>query len=168
MCIRDRLYSTVDSIVVGKYCSVARNGYDGVDALSAIGASNPIINLLLVLFIAISTGAGIMVAQYFGAREKDRLSRCIGTSVTLIAAASIMITVIGVPLSGPLLELIKTPANYMQPAKEYLQIIFWGIIGGGFYNIISGILRGLGDSFYPLVYLIVAALTNICLLYTSV
>ena len=161
--IAQQLYSTVDSIVVGKYCSVARNGYDGVDALSAIGASNPIINLLLVLFIAISTGAGIMVAQYFGAREKERLSRCIGTSVTLIAAASLMITIVGVPLSGPLLELIKTPANYMQPAKEYLQIIFLGIIGGGFYNIISGILRGLGDSFYPLVYLIVAALSNIVL-----
>lgn len=161
--IAQQLYSTVDSIVVGKYCSVARNGYDGVDALSAIGASNPIINLLLVLFIAISTGAGIIVAQYYGAREKERLSRCIGTSVTLIAAASLLITVIGVPFSGPLLELIKTPANYMQPAKDYLQIYFWGIIGAGFYNIISGVLRGLGDSFYPLVYLIVAALTNIVL-----
>lgn len=161
--IAQQLYSTVDSIVVGKYCSVARNGYDGVDALSAIGASNPIINLLLVLFIAISTGAGIMVAQYYGAREKERLSRCIGTSVTLIAGASILITVIGVPLSGPLLELIKTPANYLQPAKDYLQIYFWGIIGAGFYNIISGILRGLGDSFYPLVYLVVAALTNVVL-----
>jgi len=116
-----------------------------------------------VLFMAISTGAGIMVAQYFGAREKERLSRCIGTSVTLIALASVMITALGVPLAGPLLEMIKTPANYMAPAKAYLVICFWGMIGSGFYNIISGILRGLGDSFYPLVFLIVAALLNIVL-----
>ncbi len=161
--IAQQLYSTVDSIVVGKYCSVARNGYTGVDALAAIGASMPIMNMLLVLFMAVSTGAGIMVAQYFGAREKERLSRCIGTSVTLIAISSLMITVIGVPLAGPLLEMIKTPANYMDPARVYLVICFWGMIGSGFYNIISGILRGLGDSFYPLVFLVVAAVLNIVL-----
>ena len=161
--IAQQLYSTVDSIVVGKYCSVASNGYNGVDALAAIGASMPIMNMLLVLFMAISTGAGIMVAQFFGAREKERLSRCIGTSVTLIALASIMITAIGVPLAGPLLELTKTPANYFEPAKAYLVICFWGMIGSGFYNIISGILRGLGDSFYPLVFLLVAALLNVVL-----
>ena len=61
--LAQQLYSTVDSIVVGEYCSVARNGYNGVDALSAVGVSSPIINLLLVLFMAISTGAGILVAQ---------------------------------------------------------------------------------------------------------
>ena len=158
-----QLYSTVDSIVVGKYCSVARNGYTGVDALAAIGASMPIINMLLVLFMAVSTGAGIMVAQYFGAREKERLSRCIGTSITLVALTSLLITFIGVPLSRPLLTLIKTPANYMQPAADYLIICFWGMLGSGFYNIISGILRGLGDSFYPLVFLVVAALLNVVL-----
>ena len=161
--IAQQLYSTVDSIVVGKYCSVELNGYTGVDGLAAIGASMPIMNLLLVLFMAISTGAGIMVAQYFGAREKDRLSRCIGTSVTLVAIASVMITMIGVPLAKPLLEIIKTPDNYMEPARIYLVVIFWGIIGQGFYNIISGILRGLGDSFWPLVYLVVAAVLNIVL-----
>ena len=161
--LAQQLYSTVDSIVVGKYCSVASNGYDGVDALSAIGVSNPIVNLLLILFIAISTGAGILVAQYFGAREKERLSRCIGCSVTLIFAASLMITAIGVPLAGPLLKLINTPEQYFVAAKAYLEIIFLGMVGGGFYNIVSGILRGLGDSFYPLVFLIVAAVLNIFL-----
>ena len=161
--IAQQLYSTVDSIVVGKSCSIEVNGYTGVDALAAIGASMPIMNMLLVLFMAISTGAGIMVAQFFGAREKERLSRCIGTSVTLIALASLMITAIGVPLAGTLLEMIKTPVNYFEPAKAYLVICFWGMIGSGFYNIISGILRGLGDSFYPLVFLVVAALLNVVL-----
>lgn len=155
--LAQQLYSTVDSIVVGKYCE------NGVDALSAIGASMPIVNLLLVIFMAISTGAGILVAQFFGAHEKERLTRCVGTAVTLIFVTSLAITAIGVPISGPLLRLISTPPEYYEMARQYLQIIFLGIIGGGFYNIISGILRGLGDSFYPLVFLIFAALTNIAL-----
>ena len=161
--IAQQLYSTVDSIVVGKFCSVETNGYTGVDALAAIGVSMPIVNLLLVMFVAISTGAGILVAQYFGARDKNRLSKCIGTSVGLIVITSIIIMIIGIPLSGPLLRLIKTPAEYFDIAKAYLQIVFIGILGSGIYNIISGILRGMGDSFYPLVFLIVAAITNIVL-----
>ena len=161
--LAQQLYSTVDSIVVGNYCTVESVGYDGVDALAAVGVSMPIVNLLLVLFIAISTGAGILVAQLFGAKDKERLSRCVSTSVVLITVASIMITVLGVPLTNPLLRLINTPEKYFDIASIYLKIIFAGIIGGGFYNIISGILRGLGDSFYPLVFLVIAALSNIVL-----
>ncbi len=147
-----QLYSTVDSIIVGNYV--------GTEALSAIGVSMPIINLLLVLFMAISTGASILVAQYFGAQAKQELTRAIGTSVTLIFFASLLIMALGIPLSGPLLRLINTPDVYFDWARDYLVIIFIGIVGGGFYNIISGILRGLGDSFYPLVFLVVAALLN--------
>lgn len=158
-----QLYSTVDSVIVGKYCSIARNGYNGVDALAAVGVSSPIINLLLVLFIAISTGAGILVAQYFGAKDKENLSVCIGTSVTLVMVAAVFIMAIGIPVSRPLLELISTPEKYLDLAADYLQIIFLGILGLAFYNIISGILRGLGDSFYPLLYLLVSAALNIVL-----
>jgi putative MATE family efflux protein len=158
-----QLYSTVDSIVVGQYCSVEVNGYDGVQALASIGVSTPIVFLLLIVFMSIGTGAGILVAQLFGARDKAGLEKCIGTSVTLTFLTSVVITAIGVPLSGPLLRLVQTPEAYYEVAKVYLQIIFLGIIGGGFYNIISGILRGLGDSFYPLVFLVTAALLNIVL-----
>ena len=147
-----QLYSTVDSIIVGNYV--------GTEALSAIGVSMPIVNLLLVLFMAISTGASILVAQYFGAQAKEELTRSIGTSVTLIFFASLIIMALGIPLSGALLRLINTPDVYFKWAQDYLVIIFIGIVGGGFYNIISGILRGLGDSFYPLVFLIVAAVLN--------
>ncbi len=161
--LAQQLYSTVDSVVVGKYCSIERNGYNGVDALSAVGVSGPIINLLLVLFIAISTGIGILVAQYYGAKEKERLSVCIGSSITLVAAAALLVTILGVPLSKPLLTLINTPVKYYDLAAAYLQIIFLGIIGAAFYNIISGILRGLGDSFYPLIFLLVSAGLNIVL-----
>jgi len=161
--LAQQLYSTVDSIVVGKYCSVARNGYNGVDALAAVGVSGPVINLLLVLFIAISTGAGILVAQYFGAKEKERLSICVGTSVTLVAVIAAIIMCAGLLVSRPLLELINTPDKYLDLAAAYLRIIFLGTLGAAFYNIISGILRGLGDSFYPLVYLLVSAGLNIVL-----
>lgn len=161
--LAQQLYSTVDSIVVGKFCSVERNGYNGVDALAAVGVSSPIINLLLVLFIAISTGAGILVAQYFGAKDKEKLSVCIGSSVTLIVVTAVFIMTIGIPVSRPLLELISTPEKYIHLAAAYLQITFLGILGVAFYNIISGILRGLGDSFYPLVYLLVSAGLNIAL-----
>lgn len=158
-----QLYSTVDSVVVGKYCTVESNGYDGVDALSAVGVSMPIINLLLVLFIAVSTGAGILVAQYFGAKDKERLSVCIGSSISLIVATSAIITAIGIPISRPILELINTPDKYIHLAAAYLQIIFLGTLGSAFYNIISGILRGLGDSFFPLLFLLTSAGMNIVL-----
>ncbi len=150
--IAQQLYATVDSIVVGRYV--------GDLALSAIGASGPIINLLLVLFMAISTGAGILVAQFFGARAKDQLSTSIGTSVSLIFFSGLLIMVLGIPLAGPMLKMISTPAEYFDMAKDYLQIIFLGILGSGFYNIISGILRGLGDSIYPLIFLLVATILN--------
>lgn len=147
-----QLYSTVDSIIVGNYV--------GTEALSAIGASLPIVNLLLVLFMAISTGASILVAQYFGAQARTQLTKSIGTSVTLVVLASLVIMGLGVLITGPLLRLINTPDVYFHWAKDYLIIIFLGVLGSGIYNIISGILRGLGDSFYPLVFLVVAALLN--------
>lgn len=158
-----QLYSTVDSVVVGKYCSVARNGYNGVDALSAVGVSGPIINLLLVLFIAIATGVGILVAQYFGAKDKERLSVCVGSSITLVILTSLLMTAVGVLLSRPLLTIINTPEKYYDLAAAYLQIIFTGMLGAALYNIISGILRGLGDSLYPLVFLLISAGLNIML-----
>jgi len=161
--LAQQLYSTVDSVVVGKYCSIERNGYNGVDALSAVGVSSPIINLLIVFFVAISTGAGIMVAQYFGAKDKKRLSACVGTALTLVTVGSIIIMIAGLVLAEPLLVLINTSDKYLSLAVAYLRIFFLGILGEAFYNIVSGILRGLGDSFYPLVYLLLAAGLNIVL-----
>ncbi len=150
-----QLYSTVDSIVVGKYV--------GDEALSAIGATNPIINLLLVLFMAIATGAGIMVAQYFGAKARDELSKSVGNSITLITIASLAITAIGIPLADALLTVTKTPVEIYSLAKDYLVIILIGMVGSGFYNIISGILRGLGESIFPLLALLLASGLNIVL-----
>ena len=150
-----QLYSTVDSIVVGRYV--------GDTALSAIGTTMPIINLLLVLFMAISTGAGIMVAQYFGAKNRNALSMSVGNSVTLVTISSLLIMLIGIPFVKNFLRLINTPVETFDMAVSYLTIILWGIIGGGYYNIISGIMRGLGDSFFPLIVLIFTSVMNIVL-----
>ncbi len=150
-----QLYNTVDSIVVGKYV--------GDNALAAVGASGPLLNLLLVLFMGIATGAGILVSQYFGAREKELLSHTVGTTLTLTLIATGIIMVIGPLLTPPLMSLLDTPPEIYDMACSYLTIFFLGSVGFAFYNMISGILRGLGDSFMPLVFLMLACGLNIVL-----
>lgn len=151
--LAQQLYSTVDSIVVGNYV--------GDGALAAVGASGPILNLLLVLFMGISVGAGIMVSQYFGAKEKDKLSETVGTTITATFVSAIFITVVGPLITPPVMSALGTPQDIYQMSCDYLIIMFAGIIGCAYYNIVSGILRGLGDSMMPLVFLIVACVLNI-------
>ena len=103
--IAQQLYSTVDSIVVGKYV--------GDNALSAVGSSAPILNLLLVLFVGISMGAGILVAQYFGAKQREELSYTVGNCITLTAIASGIIMVLAVFVTRPLLVMLKTPESIL-------------------------------------------------------
>ncbi len=150
-----QLYSTVDSIVVGRYV--------GDNALAAVGSAAPILNLLLVLFIGISMGATIMVAQYLGAKDRKALSWTIGNCFTLIFIASIIMTVVGVAIARPMLVLLRTPDSILDWCADYLIILFLGSIGLGFYNILSGVLRGMGDAMSALVYLIVASVINIAL-----
>ena len=150
-----QLYSTVDSIVVGQYV--------GDNALAAVGATGPIINLLLVLLMGISTGAGIMVSQYYGAHDRANLSKTVGNCLTLTVIASVIITVVGLIATYPILEMLKTPNEIIADAHMYLIIMYYGMLGMSFYNIISGILRGLGDSVSPLLYLLVACGLNIAL-----
>lgn len=150
-----QLYSTVDSIVVGRYV--------GDNALAAVGSAAPIFNLLLVLFIGISMGATIMVAQYLGARDRKALSWTIGNCFTLIFIASIAMTIIGVLITRPMLVLLRTPEAILDWCANYLIILFLGSIGLGFYNILSGVLRGMGDAVSALIYLVVASVINIVL-----
>ncbi|MBE5826857.1 MAG: MATE family efflux transporter [Butyrivibrio sp.] len=148
-----QLYSTVDSIVVGRYV--------GDNALAAVGSAAPIFNLLLILFIGISMGATIMVAQYLGAKDRNALSWTIGNCFTLIVIASIAMTVIGVAITRPMLVLLRTPESILDWCADYLIILFLGSIGLGFYNILSGVLRGMGDAMSALIYLIIASVINI-------
>ncbi len=155
--IAQQLYSTVDSIVVGNTEGV------GVAGLSAIGSAMPILNMLLVLFIGISAGASIMVSQYFGAKKREDLSKTIGTCITITVICCIVLIAAILPFIRPVLELLKTPESTIDWCYDYLLISLVGIAGMAFYNILSGIIRGLGDSMSALVYLLVATVINIFL-----
>ena len=153
--IAQQLYSTVDSIVVGKYI--------GDGALASVGSTLPILNMLLVLFMGISAGASIMVAQYFGAKDREKLSRTIGVCVTVTAISCIFLMLVATPFIRPVLEILNTPADIIDGCEDYLFISLMGIAGMGYYNILSGIIRGMGDSFSTLIYLLVATVINIVL-----
>ncbi|MBR5128255.1 MAG: MATE family efflux transporter [Roseburia sp.] len=153
--IAQQLYSTVDSIVVGKYV--------GDNALAAVGSAAPVLNLLLVLFVGISMGASIMVAQYFGARQREELSQTIGNCITLTGIAVLIIMVTSLVITRPLLEMLGTPVSIIDWCTDYLMISFLGSVGSAYYNILCGVLRGLGDAFSALIYLLVATVLNIIL-----
>ncbi len=158
--IAQQLYNTVDSIIVGRFV--------GDNALAAVGSAGPILNLMIVLFIGISVGASIMVSQYFGAQKKEDLSNAVGCCITMTGAASLLIMLIGPLIAGPMLRLLSTPESIIGWCEQYLTIIFLGVLGGGYFNILSGIMRGLGDSASALVFLLVSTVVNIILDYVFV
>lgn len=151
--VAQQFYNTADSIIVGKYV--------GDNALAAVGSASPILNLLLVLFIGISIGAGILVSQYFGAKDREGLSHSIGVCITLTAIASLIIMIIGPLVTRPLLTFLNTPDSIIDWCEDYLIIFFVGIVGFSYYNILSGILRGLGDSLSALLFLLISTALNV-------
>lgn len=153
--IAQQLYNTVDSIVVGKYI--------GDNALASVGSVGPIVNLLLVLFVGVSVGASIMISQYYGARDRENLSKSIGCTIILTAIVSVSLMVLVPFITMPILKALNTPSSIIDWCDTYLRIIFFGISGMAFYNISCGILRGLGDSVSALIYLLIATLINVFL-----
>jgi len=153
--LAQQLYNTVDAIVVGQYVGDA--------ALGAVGLAGPILNLILVLFMGISTGATIVVSQYFGAKDRLNLSKAVGTTIMLTVISGVVMSIVGALLSRPLLVLLDTPESMLDMAADYLIIIMIGMTGSGLYNILSGVMRGMGDSVSPLIYLLVACGLNIVL-----
>ena len=153
--IAQQLYNTADSVIVGKFV--------GDDALSAVGSASPILNLLLALFVGISTGAGIVVSQSFGARDREGLTKAIGNCIALSFIATIVIMVVGPLVTMPLLTLLGTDPTIIDWCAQYLNIYFLGILGFFFYNMLSGVLRGLGDSVSALGFLLLAAALNVVL-----
>ena len=153
--LAQQLYNTADSVIVGKFV--------GDNALAAVGSASPILNLLLALFVGIATGAGIVVSQSFGARDREGLTRAIGNCIALSFLATIVIMIIGPLVTMPLLTLLGTPDSIIGWCAQYLNIYFLGILGFFFYNMLSGVLRGLGDSVSALGFLLVAAVLNVIL-----
>ena len=158
--IFQQLYNTANVIILGNYV--------GGDALAAIGVFAPINNLLLGLFTGISTGATVLVSQYFGARDKPGLNKSIVVAIWMTVIGGVLIGFIGLLIMDPLLRLIGTPEEVFPMAMAYSRIMFIGLVSLFFYNILSGILRGMGDSIIPLLFLIFSNLMNVGLLYLFV
>jgi putative MATE family efflux protein len=147
-----QFYNAVDSIVVGRGV--------GAEALAAVGASFPILFLMISFVIGISMGSSIMLSQYFGAGDTGRLGRTMSTTYIFLFFASIAITILGVRFSGAMLRAMQVPEEILPMGTEYLQLMFAGMIFLFGYNTVSAILRGLGDSKTPLYFLIVATILN--------
>lgn len=150
-----QLYNAVDSIIVGNYI--------GASALAAVGSSSPIINLLVSFFMGLAVGAGVVISQYYGARDIDNMQKSIHTSLAFTLVAGIVLSLFGVLFTPTILRLVSTPKNVMQNSILYLQIYFGGILATMVYNMGSGILRAVGDSKNPLYFLILSSITNIFL-----
>ena len=150
-----QLYSTVDAIFLGRFV--------GDNALAAIGSSIPIFFLILMLCMGVAMGAGIMASQYFGAKSREDLSYTIGTAITLTAIVSLAITIVVPFFTRQILVLLGTPPEIVDDGALYMNVLMWGILGVAYFNMLSGILRGLGEAIAPLFYLIIACLLNIVL-----
>ncbi len=153
--IFQQLFTVVDSIVVGNFI--------GKEALAAVGASFPVIFMMVSLIVGLVIGTTVVISQYYGAKDYERVKRAIDTMYIYIAGASIIITVAGLLLAEPLLRLLGLPEELMPQATTFLRIYFSGTIVFFGYNGTSAALRGLGDSKTPLYFLIIATLANIIL-----
>lgn len=150
--IFQQLYNMVDTWVVGNYVSN--------EAFSAVGSVGPIINTLIGFFMGLSSGAGVVISQYYGAKRADKVHDTVHTAMLLTFILSVLFTGIGIGMTPAMLRLMDTPAEVMADATAYLTIYFAGVTGLLVYNMGSGILRAIGDSQRPFYYLVVSAVTN--------
>lgn len=150
-----QLYNTVDSIVVGNFI--------GSQALAAVGSSNSLINLIIGMFMGIATGAGVIISQYYGARDEKKLSWAVHTCIALSVIGGVLLSVLGVALSPIILGWMGTPEDVMDNSVIYFRIFFSGSLFNLLYNMAAGILRAVGDSKRPLYYLCVSSVINIVL-----
>jgi len=150
-----QVYNVTDSIIVGKFL--------GKEALAAVGASFPLIFLLISFIIGIASGSTIIISQFFGARDEDKVRKTIDTLYIFLFFASILITILGIIFSGPIFRLIKLPEELIPQATLYMNWYLTGSIFFFGFNGTSAILRGLGDSKTPLYFLIISTVANILL-----
>lgn len=153
--IFQQFYNTIDSVVVGNYV--------GKDALAAVTSTSPISIMLVGFFMGMSTGAGVVVSQYFGAKDTKSLRRSVHTAIMLTIILGILFMIIGYLITPVMLRFMDTPNSVMNDADKYLKTYFLGILGLMLYNMASGILRAVGDSKTPLYVLIFSSIMNIVL-----
>ena len=151
-----QLYNTADTVVVGRFV--------GTKALAAVGGSTgQIVNLVVNFFVGLASGATVIIARYYGARDRIKLNNALHTAIALSIVGGIVTAVAGILLTPFLLQMMNTPADVIEGSTTYLRIYFAGIIFVFVYNIGSGILRAVGDSKRPLYFLIVCCFLNIFL-----
>lgn len=150
-----QLYNTADSIIVGNFV--------GKEALAAIGTTDNLINTFIGFFMGLSTGAGIIISQYFGAKDEKNVQIAVNTTIGLTFVMSVICTVCALGFRTQMLKLMNTPTEVFVQADAYLRIYFLGVTGLLFYNMGAGILRAVGDSRRPLYFLIFSAVLNIVL-----
>lgn len=153
--VLQQLYNMVDSIVVGNFVGDA--------ALAAVGTGFPVIFLIVSLFMGIGLGATVMLSQYYGAKDMDSIKKTVSTIYTAMMVGAIPLTILGLLISGPILRLMGVNEDIYPLALQYVMIVFAGSIATLGYNINSGIMRGLGDSKTPLIFLAIASVLNIVL-----
>ena len=150
--IFQQLYNTVDTWVVGNYVSN--------EAFSAVGTVGPIINMLIGFFMGLSSGAGVVISQYYGAKRPEKVHDAVHTAIVMTLVLGVIFTGAGILMIPAMLNLMKTPAEVMPESFAYLTIYFAGILGLMLYNMGSGILRAVGDSRRPFYFLVVSAVLN--------
>ena len=150
-----QFYSMADTIVVGRSI--------GVDALAAVGSTGAISFLVLGFVIGLTGGFSVVVAQKFGAGDEREVRRAVAMSVYLSVLLTIVLTAVSVLCTRPLLNFMQTPANIYDDAYAYIVVIFAGTGAIIFYNLLSGVLRALGDSRTPLYFLILSSVINVAL-----
>ena len=149
------LFNAADIIVVGRFA--------GDNSLAAVGANSSLINLLTNIFIGLSVGANVLVAQYYGAKNDKELRVTVHTSMLLSVISGLILTVVGLVFAKPILELMQTPEEIIDLAALYLRVYFLGMTSTMIYNFGSAILRAVGDTKRPLYYLLLAGVINVVL-----
>ena len=147
-----QLYNTVDTWVVGNFVSN--------EAFSAVGTVGPIINMLIGFFLGLSSGAGVVISQYYGAQKHEDVSRTVHTALVMTLVLAVVFTGLGLAMIPYMLSLMNTPASVIPESTAYLRIYFSGVLGLMVYNIGAGILRAVGDSQRPFYFLVVCAVMN--------
>lgn len=150
-----QMYNTVDTIIVGRYV--------GTQALAAVGSTGSLINLVSGFFIGVSSGATVVLSQFFGARDRDGVSRALHSGLMLAVILGLVTTALGIGAGPAILRLIQTPESCLGDATLYARIYFGGAVASVVYNMGAGILRAMGDSRRPLIFLIVTCFANIIL-----
>ncbi len=149
-----QLYNAADAIIVGRVV--------GKEALSAVGGStSTVIQVIVGFFVGLSSGATVIISQYYGAKKKEMVEYAVHTAIAFSLIAGIVMMIIGIWTAPVILRAMDTPEDVFHPSLTYLRIYYLGMIGNLIYNVGAGILRAVGDSKRPLYFLIVSCMTNI-------